>query len=140
MSTSVTVRHTFEAGHRLPHIPGKCQSLHGHTWHVAVTVTDPNSSDLIVQFGHLKGSLRQWIDDRLDHGLMLGEADPLREYLSEHGKVFTISPWPSVEAVAMVIAEIARGTLASIEHAPGAYVSEVTVSETPVNDATWRAQ
>jgi 6-pyruvoyltetrahydropterin/6-carboxytetrahydropterin synthase len=32
--SSVTIRHSFEAGHRLAHIPGKCQSLHGHSWNV----------------------------------------------------------------------------------------------------------
>ena len=75
----VSVAHTFEAAHRLPHLPGKCVSLHGHSWRVEVTVTAPrpDRNGIVVEFGAWKKALRSWIDQHLDHGTMLGADDPL---------------------------------------------------------------
>lgn len=154
MSYTITVDHTFEAGHRLPHLPGKCQSLHGHSWSVAVSVTAPDvdyATQTVAHFGDLKKALRTWVDLNLDHGLMLGRNDPLTPLLALHGKVFTFDPsdgrmhgagghWPSVENVAELIARVMEFALSTeIEHATGAFVSRVTVSETAVNAATWEA-
>lgn len=169
MTHSVTVSHTFEAGHRLPHLSGKCQSLHGHSWKVEVTVAsetlDPETG-IIVNFSALKGELRRWIDGHLDHGLMLGKDDPLAAGLAAHGKVFVfgiespdlggqvpvdafvIGPvqpdftdleWPAVEQVAVALARVAELLLTKIEAVDGAYVSRVTVSETSTNAATWES-
>lgn len=151
MSTSVTIAHNFETGHRLPILPGKCQSLHGHSWWTHVTVTAPDGPNTIVEFGLLKKHLREWIDANLDHGLMLGADDPLADLLTAYGKVFVFDPgepresltyglaWPTVENTARLIERVADRILHDITRAPGAYVSQVKVSETHVNSADWRA-
>jgi 6-pyruvoyltetrahydropterin/6-carboxytetrahydropterin synthase len=141
MMHAVTVRHTFEAAHRLPHIPGKCTSLHGHSWTAEVTVEAPDlAGGLVVEFGPLKNRLREWIDTHLDHGTMLGPADPLLPALrGEQCKVHTVQGWPTVENVAAMIAAQAQRILAELTRAPGARVGIVTVRETPVNEATWYA-
>lgn len=143
MSAAVAVQHTFEAGHRLPHIPGKCQSLHGHSWHVRIeaAVAELDDRGMVVEFGPFKAQLREWIDTYLDHGLMLGHQDPLLPVLREHGKVAEFSPadgdWPTVENVADLIARAAQVALQRTPHAPRAYVSRVDVQETSVNQASW---
>ena len=147
MSTSsVTVSHNFESGHRLPILQGKCQNLHGHSWWTHVTVTAEEGPDTIAEFGLLKKHLREWIDTHLDHGLMLGKADPLADLLPTYGKVYVFDPdlpltqslaWPTVENVARLIARVGDDILHNITRAPGARVSEVKVSETHVNAATW---
>lgn len=74
----VKVRHNFESAHRLPQLGGKCTNLHGHSWWAEVTVAGKlDARGIVVDFGVLKKSLRDWIDTHLDHGTMLGEADPL---------------------------------------------------------------
>jgi 6-pyruvoyltetrahydropterin/6-carboxytetrahydropterin synthase len=168
MSTSVSVKHTFETGHRLPHIGGKCQSLHGHSWGVEVIVTSNEplgEAGIVVNFTRLKGELRRWIDGHLDHGLMLGVADPLAVILAEHGKVYvfgTENPdrggevpidayvigsapqptsidlmWPTVENVAALLARVTEALLPHCGAGVGTYVSAVKVSETSVNAAMW---
>ncbi|MFE3378731.1 6-pyruvoyl trahydropterin synthase family protein [Streptomyces anulatus] len=140
MSHGVIVRHNFEAGHRLPHLPGKCQSLHGHSWWAEVTVEAPALADgMVVEFGPFKKQLRRWIDTHLDHGLMLGPDDELLPLLSQYGKVHQVPGWPTVENVASLIARVAGDALLDLVRAPEARVTRVQVSETHVNAATWSA-
>ncbi|MFD8820763.1 6-pyruvoyl tetrahydropterin synthase family protein [Streptomyces sp. NPDC059605] len=138
---AVTVKHNFETGHRLPHLPGKCQSLHGHSWWAEVTVEAPAlAGGLVVEFGPFKQQLRRWIDEHLDHGLMLGPKDPLLPVLATYGmKIHQVPGWPTVENVAALIAQVADNVLLDLVRAPEAYVAKVRVSETHVNAATWTA-
>ncbi|MGW2936060.1 6-pyruvoyl trahydropterin synthase family protein [Streptomyces sp. NPDC001156] len=142
MSHAVTVRHNFETGHRLPHLPGKCVSLHGHSWWAAVTVeADELADGLVVEFGPFKKALREWIDTHLDHGVMLGPEDPLLPILrANQCKVHEVEGWPTVENVAAMIGQAADEALHGLVHAPGARVTRVHIQETHVNDATWTGQ
>lgn len=139
----VTVRHNFETGHRLPHLPGKCQNLHGHSWWAAVTVgsVTVGPSGIVIDFGSLKGAVRGWIDTQLDHGLMLGAEDPLVPLLSPRGKVFQFGPelgdWPTVENVAALLADVTQEALYTLDADPGVAVLRVVVRETHVNEASW---
>jgi 6-pyruvoyltetrahydropterin/6-carboxytetrahydropterin synthase len=150
----VRVRHNFETAHRLPHIGGKCASLHGHSWWVEVTVTANRLSadGMVVEFGAYKKSLREWIDHHLDHGMMIGAADPLRSVLVEHGtKLFVFGvaadgppfakdlEWPTVEGVAVLLGRVAEHLLITAAAPAGTRVSHVAVRETHVNTAEWTA-
>ncbi|MGW7708282.1 6-pyruvoyl trahydropterin synthase family protein [Streptomyces sp. NPDC054771] len=141
MPHAVTIRHNFESGHRLPHLPGKCQSLHGHSWWAEVTAEAPTlAGGLVVEFGPLKKALRRWIDEHLDHGLMLGPDDPLLPVLAPYGmKIHQVPGWPTVEHVAALIARVAENSLQDLVRAPDARITQVRVSETHVNTATWTA-
>jgi 6-pyruvoyltetrahydropterin/6-carboxytetrahydropterin synthase len=140
MTALVSVRHNFETAHRLPHLPGKCTSLHGHSWWAEVTVAAPElpPGGLVVEFGRLKKELRAWIDQHLDHGAMLGADDPLLPILRAHGsKVYEVAGWPTVEATAELLAQVAGDILFDLPRAQYAHVSRVHVTETHVNSATW---
>ncbi|MEU0947664.1 6-carboxytetrahydropterin synthase [Streptomyces canus] len=140
MTNLVSVRHNFETAHRLPHLPGKCTSLHGHSWWAEVTVAAPHLSrgDLVVEFGALKKEFRAWVDEHLDHGAMLGAQDALVPVLRAHGsKVYEVGGWPTVEATAELLAHVASDILSGLPRTLGAYISRVHVTETHVNSATW---
>jgi 6-pyruvoyltetrahydropterin/6-carboxytetrahydropterin synthase len=140
MPHAVTVRHNAETAHRLPHLPGKCLSLHGHSWWFDITVQAPDldATGLVVEFGPFKRELRTWIDEHLDHGVMLGPDDPLLPVLRANScKVHEVPGYPTVENVAAMLAEVAADSLERLVRAPGAYVSRVHVQETHVNAATW---
>lgn len=142
MTTTITVRHNAEMGHRLPTLPGKCQSLHGHSWWFEVEIEapiDPATGIAGLEFGTAKGALRDWIDTNLDHGLCLGRDDDLLPILREHGKVteFPQGGWPTVEGMAWWVAQIMDTWL--LAHTVGARVIRCTVTETHVNAATWTA-
>lgn len=141
MSTTVTVAHNFETAHRLPHLAGKCESLHGHSWWVRVTVTapGPDIDGVVVEFGAYKKALRGWIDRHLDHGTMLGPDDPLIGALRATGcKVYETPGWPTVETVAEHLGEVAGKLLADVDHVVDARVESVEVQETHLNRAGWR--
>ncbi|MDH6489643.1 6-carboxytetrahydropterin synthase [Streptomyces sp. SAI-127] len=140
MTNLVTIRHNFETAHRLPHLPGKCQSLHGHSWWAEVTVAAPDLSPagMVVEFGAFKKELRAWIDQHLDHGAMLGAQDALLPILRAHGsKVYEVTRWPTVEATAELLAHVAGDILFGLDHAYRAYISRVHITETHANGATW---
>ncbi|MCU1680258.1 MAG: 6-pyruvoyl-tetrahydropterin synthase [Amycolatopsis sp.] len=152
----VAIEHTFETAHRLPHLDGKCTSLHGHSWRVTVSVTAPHlSSDVtVVEFGALKAAVRHWIDTHLDHGTMLGFDDPFVETLtttlgckvfrfgadhtaSEPETLATDLAWPTVEAVAVLLRRMSQHVLAGLPCADNARVGRVFVRETQLNTADY---
>ena len=150
MSRSVTLRHNFETAHRLPHLGGKCANLHGHSWWTEVTVSAPLLAEnlTVVEFAGFKRAMRTWIDGHLDHGAILSVHDPLTEMLRTTGsRVYIFGEdwkgalWPTVEAVAELIAEQARDWLGTLDGmlAPEASVTRVRVTETAVNSAQWDA-
>jgi 6-pyruvoyltetrahydropterin/6-carboxytetrahydropterin synthase len=59
----------FEAAHKLPHHPGKCRELHGHSYHLVVCVDRPVAKDtgMAIDFSDLKQVVRREVVDRLDH-------------------------------------------------------------------------
>lgn len=61
---------TFEAAHRLPHVPEghKCARLHGHSFQVRVTITGELDPVLgwVMDFADVKTACRG-VHDRLDH-------------------------------------------------------------------------
>jgi 6-pyruvoyltetrahydropterin/6-carboxytetrahydropterin synthase len=62
-------RFDFEAAHVLPHHPGKCRNLHGHSYRLVVTVDRPvdPASGLAIDFSELKRIVRAEVVHRLDH-------------------------------------------------------------------------
>jgi 6-pyruvoyltetrahydropterin/6-carboxytetrahydropterin synthase len=65
----VKVAFDFEAAHRLPHHPGKCKELHGHSYHLVVSVERAVARDtgIAIDFADLKQVVRREVVDRLDH-------------------------------------------------------------------------
>ncbi len=61
---------TFEAAHRLPHVPEghKCARLHGHSFRVEVHVRGPLDPTLgwVMDFADLKAAWKP-LDEALDH-------------------------------------------------------------------------
>ncbi|NJP98454.1 6-carboxytetrahydropterin synthase [Nonomuraea sp. FMUSA5-5] len=144
---SVTLKHNFETAHRLPHLGGKCVNLHGHSWHTEITIAASRLTDrhTVVEFGDFKAVMRNWIDVYLDHGVMLGHRDPLLPaFTTARCKVYTFgvdwdgADWPTVEAVAALLADQAGRWLALIDDMPAdAHIAHVTVQETATNAADW---
>ena len=70
MSTTLFKDFTFEAAHRLPHVPEghKCGRLHGHSFMVRLEITgevDPHTG-WIIDFAELKAAFKPTYE-RLDH-------------------------------------------------------------------------
>lgn len=62
----------FEAAHVLPHHPGKCSRLHGHSYRLDVAVAGPlqpagPAAGMVVDFDELARIVRATVVDALDH-------------------------------------------------------------------------
>lgn len=109
---ALTVRSSFSAAHRLPEYEGNCERLHGHNWHVELTVESDalDSRGMALDFREMKAALAE-ILSRLDH-----------KYLNE------VPPFdrrnPSSENIARYIFEEVEGKIP-----PPVRTSRVTVWE-----------
>lgn len=77
---------TFEAAHRLPHVPEghKCARLHGHSFVVRISVDGEvgEQSGWVMDFGDIKAAFKP-LYDRLDH-YYLNEIPGLENPTSEN--------------------------------------------------------
>lgn len=65
---AVTKTFTFDAAHHLHMYEGKCINLHGHTYHLEITISGfVNEIGISVDFGTIKLIYEQVIKDKLDH-------------------------------------------------------------------------
>ena len=122
----------FCYGHRLLNYEGKCRHLHGHNGKAVVVLQAPSldARGMLVDFGEIKLHVQRWIDENLDHNLLLCRADPLLPVLIERGeRVFVMDVNPTAENIARIIYEQAKGA--------GLPVVEVTLWETEHCSATY---
>jgi 6-pyruvoyltetrahydropterin/6-carboxytetrahydropterin synthase len=129
----VTREITFCYGHRLLEYNGKCRHLHGHNGRAVITLASDQLDRLgmVVDFTHLKRVVGGWIDDTLDHKMLLHRDDPVLGYLREQGEpVCVLDVNPTAENIARLIGEYAVSQ--------GFPVVEVTLWETESCCATYR--
>jgi len=79
----ITKQFSFEAGHALYGYDGKCKNLHGHSYHLDVTVTGKPISDntnvkygMVIDFGDLKKIVNEEIVDVFDHSMVFNKNTP----------------------------------------------------------------
>ena len=131
----VTKEIFFCYGHRLLNYAGKCRNLHGHNGKAVITLETPRARPA----RHGRGLHRDqaassatWIDDTLDHKMILHRDDPVLPELRRQGEPFVvIDVNPTAENIAKLIYDHAA--------AHGLPVMEVTLWETENSFATYRA-
>jgi 6-pyruvoyltetrahydropterin/6-carboxytetrahydropterin synthase len=129
----VSRRIDFCYGHRLLDYDGKCKHLHGHNGRAIVTVEAPRLGDsgMVLDFSEIKRVVSRWVDDNLDHRMILARNDPAVPALEELGEpLFLIDANPTAENIAKLIFDYA------VEQ--GFPVVEVKLWETPRCFATFR--
>ena len=107
----VTREIEFCYGHRLLNYEGKCRHLHGHTGRAVITLqgSELDARGMLVDFAEIKRTVQHWIDDHLDHNMLLCRDDPLLPLLRERGeRVFEMDCNPTAENIARLIYEHAR--------------------------------
>ncbi|MBO7726771.1 MAG: 6-carboxytetrahydropterin synthase [Thermoguttaceae bacterium] len=101
---------SFCYGHRLLGHPGKCCHPHGHNGRAVITLSMPelNESGMVVDFTDLKETVGRWIDENLDHKMILAAADPLLPLLKGLGEpVFVTDENPTAETLAKLLFDAA---------------------------------
>ena len=129
---SVTQELAFCYGHRLFGYPGKCGRLHGHNGLARVTLRGEmlDAQGMVADFDQIERSLRSFLDESIDHRLLLHRDDPLVPALRAAGEVFVAVDFsPTAENIARYIFEHARRA--------GFPVVEVQLVEQPGSTATY---
>lgn len=134
----------YPAAHRQWRHDGHCRLIHGHNWsfefEFSCEVMD--GSGFVVDFGKL-GWLREWLEERFDHTLLVAEDDPEREFLvevlgNEGFAVVVVVPDGSAEALAEWLDhEVGREVRARYGRR-GVRLERVVVWEDRVNRAEYR--
>ena len=124
---------SFCYGHRLLNYEGKCQHLHGHNARAVITF-ESNTLDergMVEDFSEVKRLVWSWLDEEIDHTMLLHRDDPLLPVLSEAGeRVRVTDENPTAEVIARMIFEYVAGK--------GYPVTGVTLWETETSYASYR--
>ena len=129
----VTKEIHFCYGHRLLNYAGKCKNLHGHNGKAVVTLEAAglDALGMVVDFSQIKRLIGVWIDETLDHKMILHRDDPALPELRRLGEpVVVLDVNPTAENIARLICDHAV--------AQGLPVTEVTLWETETSFATYR--
>lgn len=133
--TSYTVTRVIDFcyGHRLLDYDGECRHLHGHNGRVEVDVQADrlDKRGMVVDFADIRDTVKAWIDDNIDHRLILHMDDPLVPILTGLGEPhYVIDRNPTAENIAAHIYQsVASDSMV---------ISEVRLWETPNSFATYR--
>ncbi|MGW8255926.1 MAG: 6-pyruvoyl trahydropterin synthase family protein [Thermoguttaceae bacterium] len=128
----VTREIDFCYGHRLLNYPGKCRHLHGHNGRVCISIETASLDQrgMVVDFDDLKKTISRWIDENLDHRMILRRDDPAVGVLQELGEpLYLLEENPTAENIAKLIADQAASM--------GIPLAEVRIWETPKCSATY---
>src|SRR3954453_13793508 len=128
----VTLELHFCYRHRPLNYDGKCRHLHGHNGRAVIALEAPALDDrgMLVDFVEIKQKVQRWIDDNLDHTMLLCRDDPILPVLQAQGeRVFVMASNPTAENIARLIFDQAADA--------GLPVVEVTLWETENCHATY---
>jgi 6-pyruvoyltetrahydropterin/6-carboxytetrahydropterin synthase len=129
----VTREIDFCYGHRLLNYAGKCRYLHGHNGRAVITIESDKLDDrgMVLDFSDIKKVVAQWIDDNLDHRMLLHRDDPAVPMLKQMSEpMFLLDVNPTAENIAKLIYQFTR------DH--GFPITECHLWETPHCFATYR--
>ena len=132
---TVTKELYFCYGHRLMNHGGKCRHLHGHSVKASITIEAPQLNDdgMVCDFAEIRDAAETYINQELDHNLLLHQDDPLIPALKAGGERFrALSEHPTAEVLAKEIYEAVKKS--------GLNIREVTLWETASSYATYRPE
>lgn len=118
----ITKEFTFETGHALFGYDGKCRNVHGHSYHLSVTVIGTpigqeghRKLGMVIDFGDLKAIVKEEIVDPFDHATVFNKNTPhvaLAATLEENGhKVILADYQPTSENMVIDFAQKIKARL-----------------------------
>jgi len=116
----------FCYGHRLRNYEGKCRFLHGHNGRVEIELQGETLDErgMLIDFGEIKSVMKKWIDENLDHRMLLQRDDPAVAFIRGQGEpCYLLDENPTAENIAKLIYEETRRK--------GFPVARVVLWETP---------
>jgi len=103
---TITKEVYFCYGHRLMNHAGKCRHLHGHSVKACITIKQDtlNQQGMVCDFAEVKDCVAEYIDNILDHNLLLHKDDPLIPVLIAGNERFLeLDEHPTAEVLSKMI-------------------------------------
>ncbi len=114
MILRLTKKFTFEMAHCLTGYDGPCRNIHGHSYHLEVTVQGEPSQDetsakvgMVIDFKELKRIVNEVVVSQFDHSLALSEtvaAEVVEVMRRNFEKVWVFAFQPTTENLLMEFA------------------------------------
>lgn len=138
----VTKKFTIDMAHALYGYDGPCKNIHGHTYHLSVTVigkvdqsNDSPKQGMVVDFTDLKKIVNERVVDIFDHALVLNEHAPYTKndlIRNEFEKVILTDYQPSCENLLLEFKNRIQGVLPE-----QIKLFSIRLDETPSSYAEW---
>ena len=115
----VTKRLTFCYGHRLMDYDGKCRVPHGHNGVVEIELEAEglDHRGMVYDFSEIKSAVQTWLDQELDHRMLLRRDDPLVDVLQRMREPLVVMDEnPTAEAIARLIYDFAEARGFPLRH------------------------
>lgn len=126
---------SFCYGHRLLDYEGKCAHPHGHNGLVQIEfgAEQLDARGMVIDFVDIKAAVKRFLDEELDHKMLLRRDDALTKILQDLGEpVFVMEDNPTAENIARLIFNDAKKR--------GLPVLSVRLWETPSSFAEYREE
>ena len=135
----ITKQFSFETGHALYGYDGKCKNVHGHSYHLFVTVIGTPIADsknvkfgMVIDFGDLKKIVKEEIVDVFDHATVFNKNTPhvelARELEARDHNVLLVDYQPTSEMMVIDFAEKIKQRLPETIKLHSLRLSETTSS------------
>ncbi|MDA2934128.1 6-carboxytetrahydropterin synthase [Acidobacteria bacterium AH-259-D05] len=111
MKYNIVKKLYFSYGHRLMDYDGKCAHAHGHNGVLEIELSTEklDGRGMVYDFGDVKKRLGDFIEQEIDHRMLLREDDPMIAALEGIGEeVFIMKENPTAENIAKLIFVEAR--------------------------------
>ena len=131
----VTKEIHFCYGHRLINYDGKCQHLHGHNGKIEIEIVAEqlDNRGMVIDFGDINKIVKTWVDEELDHKMLLCKDDPMLKVLQQLNEpCFVMESNPTAETIAKLIYDYATSQ--------GLGVAEVRLWETATSYASYKKE
>ena len=132
----------FEAAHALDGYKGKCKDIHGHSYHLKITVIgipkqdpdDPNCG-MVIDFSDIKSIVRSKVLPLFDHRLLLRKDSRFKGIEAKNERVRYLEYQPTCENMLFEIVEILKN-----EFNNEVELHSVFLRETDTSYAEWFSQ
>jgi 6-pyruvoyltetrahydropterin/6-carboxytetrahydropterin synthase len=137
---TLTRMFSFDTAHVLENYPGKCKNIHGHTYHLQVTISGEIKNELNLPFNGMIidfTELKRWVNDSVlqlfDHALLLHEGSPASKLdFPEKERIYFTTYTPTCENMLLdIVSRLKKSAPLNIQ------LCEVRLQETPSSYATW---
>lgn len=135
----LTKQFDFEAAHALEGYEGKCRDIHGHSYHLNVTVIGPVdyesgklNGSMVMDFKDLKEIVKSKVIDNFDHQLILSKNSKFAHIAKINKRTMLVDYVPTCENMLIDIVERIKSNLPA-----GLELHNAFLRETPRSYAEW---